>query len=200
MERLVSTAEACELLNLSLQGVHYRIKRGLLKSTKKDGKVFVYIDENNLNNTKASQQDFQNDVRNYYHKEIVKLKDDEIELLKNTIDWLKEKYENEIERLENSQKQVNKVFNDQITLLQKAFNEMREIYKLPNHNENKQINEEPKIISVKDFFIKIRKFDKNDFEIKQILIDRIKNEDKRFIYDKESKTITIFDNDFLDLK
>lgn len=200
MERLVSTAQACELLNLSLQGVHYRIKKGLLKSIKQDGKVYVYIDEDSQKSPKTTHIDFQSELRDFYHQEIVKLKDDEIELLKNTIDWLKEKYELEIERLEKSQKQINQVFNDQISLLQKAFNEMREIYKLPQKETENKAKAEPQLLTVKEFFVKMRKIGKSDIEIKQILIDRIKNGDTRFIYDKFSKIINIVDSDFFDLK
>ena len=45
MERLVTTGEAAQLLGLSLQGVHYRIKSGQLKSLKQGGKTFVYVTE-----------------------------------------------------------------------------------------------------------------------------------------------------------
>ena len=40
MERLVTTSQAAEILGLSLQGIHYRIKKNQLKSLKKDGKTF----------------------------------------------------------------------------------------------------------------------------------------------------------------
>ena len=45
MERLVTTAQAAELLNISLQGVHYRIKSKKLKSIKQGNKTFVYIED-----------------------------------------------------------------------------------------------------------------------------------------------------------
>ena len=45
MERLVTTSQAAEILGLSLQGIHYRIKKEQLKYIKKDGKIFVYINE-----------------------------------------------------------------------------------------------------------------------------------------------------------
>ncbi len=45
MERLVTTSQAAEILGLSLQGIHYRIKKDQLKSIKKDGKTFVYISD-----------------------------------------------------------------------------------------------------------------------------------------------------------
>mgnify|MGYP002363052504 FL=1 len=57
MERLVTTSQAAEILGLSLQGIHYRIKKEQLKSIKKDGKTFVYINDDikieNTKNTKA---------------------------------------------------------------------------------------------------------------------------------------------------
>lgn len=196
MERLVSTAQACELLNISLQGVHYRIKKGLLKSVKQEGKVYVFIDDENISKKpRESNSNFEDDLRDFYHTEILKLKDEEIELLKQTIDWIKEKYEHEISRLEISQEKINKVFNDQITLLQKAFYEMKEVYKI-THIQPKQ---QPKYLSVKDFFIKMREFGKSDFEIKQILIERIKNDDKRFQYNKNTKEIRVLYTNFEDL-
>ena len=48
MERLVTTSQAAEILGLSLQGIHYRIKKEQLKSIKKDGKTFVYIDDKEI--------------------------------------------------------------------------------------------------------------------------------------------------------
>ena len=51
MQRLVTTSEASEILGISLQGVHYRIKKNQLKSEKKDGKLFVYIDEQTIKNS-----------------------------------------------------------------------------------------------------------------------------------------------------
>ena len=52
MERLVTTSEAAEILGLSLQGIHYRIKKNQLKSEKKDGKVFVYVEDTKRINKK----------------------------------------------------------------------------------------------------------------------------------------------------
>ena len=77
MERLVTTSQAAEILGLSLQGVHYRIKKEQLKSVKKDGKTFVYVDDeqntsHNFSNVKvenSKQNNFDNfqsviDVKN----------------------------------------------------------------------------------------------------------------------------------------
>ena len=55
MERLVTTAQAAEILGLSLQGIHYRIKKNQLKSLKKDGKVYVYVDDTQKYNFEESE-------------------------------------------------------------------------------------------------------------------------------------------------
>ena len=64
-QRLVTSAQAAQILNLSVQGVHYRIKNGQLKAIKKDGRTLVYINEqdtistpnNSLNNDISEQKD-----------------------------------------------------------------------------------------------------------------------------------------------
>ena len=48
MKKLVSSSDAAKLLGLSLQGIHYRIKKGQMESMKKDGKTYVYIDESEI--------------------------------------------------------------------------------------------------------------------------------------------------------
>ena len=45
MERLVTTSQAAEILGISLQGIHYRIKNKKLKSIKEGGKTYVYISQ-----------------------------------------------------------------------------------------------------------------------------------------------------------
>ena len=127
MERLVSTVEAAEILGLSLQGIHYRIKKNQLKSVKQDGKVFVYIDENikQVN----SNQNIQNTTIQSSFDKLIESKDEQITLLKKSIKWMRRQYISEIERLEKNQKRIIEVFNSEIKLLQSAFNEMRAIYK-----------------------------------------------------------------------
>ena len=128
MERLVSTAEAAEILGLSLQGIHYRIKKNQLKSVKQDGKVFVYItDEKPQFNTNQITQNTIN-IQSSFDK-ILESKDEQISLLKKSIKWMRRQYISEIERLEKNQKRIIEVFNSEIKLLQSAFNEMRAIYK-----------------------------------------------------------------------
>jgi len=110
---------------------------------------------------------------------------------------MRKQYENEILRLENNQKQTISAYKSEITLLQSAFNEMKKVYTIEHKQNNRNLNIQ--YMGVKDFFLLMRKYNKSDNEIKDILLNRIKNNDKRFIYDSSIKDILIFKSDFLDL-
>ncbi len=197
MERLVTTSEAAQLLGLSLQGVHYRIKSGQLKSLKQGGKTFVYV-------TEFFQQEAKNEIPkeqisagvNEHIETIVKSKDEQISLLKQSIGFIKEQYQNEIRRLEKNQKRIIKVFNSEIKLLQSAFNEMRSIYK-PKLLAAEQTNQ--KFISINDFFLFLKQNNKNNDEIKMVILNCIKQKDPRFIYNKRTKKVLILNTDYSDL-
>jgi len=148
LERLVSTAEAAEILGLSLQGIHYRIKKNQLKSLKQDGKVFVYIDENikQVN----SNQNIQNTTIQSSFDKLIESKDEQITLLKKSIKWMRRQYISEIERLKKNQKRIIEVFNSEIKLLQSAFNEMRAIYK-PQIEEKKEPKKIVNLLQLKNF-------------------------------------------------
>ena len=110
---------------------------------------------------------------------------------------MKHQYENEIKRLEMNQEQIISVFKSEISLLQSAFNEMKNIYALEHKNNNDSSKMD--LIDIKDFFLMMRKYNKTDLEIKSIILDKIKSGDKRFIYSSSSKSIIIYKSDFLDL-
>ena len=196
MERLVSTAEAAEILGLSLQGIHYRIKKNQLKSLKQDGKVFVYIDENikQVN----SNQNIQNTTIQSSFDKLIESKDEQITLLKKSIKWMRRQYISEIERLEKNQKRIIEVFNSEIKLLQSAFNEMRAIYK-PQIEEKKEPNKNSEFITIKEFFAILKRANKSKIEIKGIIFNAVKNGDKRFIYNKVEKRLLILNDNFEDL-
>lgn len=78
MERLVTTSQAAQILGLSLQGVHYRIKNNQLKSIKKSGKTYVYISEHVEDKSKKDEKP----VEIIEIKELIKVKDEQIDLLK----------------------------------------------------------------------------------------------------------------------
>ena len=201
MERLVTTSQAAEILGLSLQGVHYRIKKEQLKSVKKDGKTFVYVDEeqstsHNFSNTKIENQK-QNNFDNF--QSVIDVKNEQIEILKKSMKWMKKQYISEIFRLEKNQNKIIEVFNSEISLLQRAFNEMRSIYKPQIEQNIKTEKQSHDLIKVKDFFILMKRYNKTENEIKAMIFDAIKSGDKRFIYNKVEKKLLILNDDFMDL-
>ena len=127
MERLVSTSQAAQILGLSLQGIHYRIKNNQLKSLKRSGKTYVYISDYLQEQTQTKQENVDDTNK------VLEVKDEQIELLKESMSWMKNQYKDEIVRLEKNQKRIIKVFKSEIQLLQNAFNEMRTIYKTENN-------------------------------------------------------------------
>lgn len=198
MERLVTTAQAAQILGLSLQGVHYRIKKNQLKSIKKAGKTFVYISDHveDKNEVQVELKEVQVDMVN----ELVKAKDEQIVTLKKSIKWMRKQYVSEIGRLENNQKRIIKVFNREIELLQSAFNEMRSIYKPQIINKVDETTEEKeKFISLQDFTLYLKKHNKNERDIKIIIFKSIQKKDRRFIYNKRDKKLLILNEDFSDL-
>lgn len=200
MERLVTTSEAAQLLGLSLQGVHYRIKSGQLKSLKQGGKTFVYVTEFfQENNKEASKNESNASMDNHINERIetiVKSKDEQISLLKQSIGFIKEQYQNEIRRLEKNQKRIIKVFNSEIKLLQSAFNEMRSIYKpqLTSSGDSSL-----RFIPMNEFFLFLKQNNKSDDEIKMVILSCIKRKDPRFIYNKKTKKVLIVNTDYSDL-
>ena len=205
MERLVTTSQAAEILGLSLQGIHYRIKKDQLKSIKKDGKTFVYIsdelkNDDNQNKSKVETSSVKSSSFDSINA-VIDVKNEQIELLKKSMKWMKKQYISEIFRLEKNQKRIIEVFNSEIKLLQSAFNEMRSIYKpqIESNLKNKIDENKADFISVKDFSVLMKRYNKTEQEIKSIIIECIKNADKRFIYNKVEKKLLILNSDFLDL-
>ena len=203
MERLVTTSEAAQILGLSLQGVHYRIKKEQLKSIKKDGKTFVYVDDEQKHDetpTKTKAEPIRQTIHDN-SQAIIDVKNEQIELLQKSMKWMKKQYISEIFRLEKNQKRIIEVFNSEIKLLQSAFNEMRSIYKpqIQQEIKNKTEKESKDFIMVKDFFILMKRYNKTEQEIRFIIFNAIKNADKRFIYNKVEKKLLILNSDFLDL-
>ena len=201
MERLVTTSQAAEILGLSLQGVHYRIKKEQLKSVKKDGKTFVYVDDeqntsHNFSNVKVENSK-QNNFDNF--QSVIDVKNEQIEILKKSMKWMKKQYISEIFRLEKNQNKIIEVFNSEISLLQSAFNEMRSIYKPQIEQNIKTEKQSHDLIKVKDFFILMKRYNKTENEIKAMIFNAIKSGDKRFIYNKVEKKLLILNSDFLDL-
>ena len=199
MERLVTTTQAAEILGLSLQGIHYRIKKNQLKSIKQSGKIFVYITDKMENDSiKVSTTNKTN--QNNEVSLIIEVKDEQIALLKKSHKWMKKQYISEIDRLERNQKDMMSVLNSEIKLLQNAFNEMRSIYK-PQIEELKKTSDSDysKFITLKDFSLFMKRNQKSQNDIKLIILKALKDNDKRFIYNKSDKKLLILNSDFKDL-
>jgi len=210
LKKLVSSNEAAQILGLSLQGIHYRIKKGQLESIKKDGKIFVYVDGTTQTKTQNSSSLSDTATNNYklLEEKIIESKDQQIHLLKKTIKFMKKQYTSEIERLDQNQTQVLQVFQSEVDLLKSAFNEMRNIYRLDHKEQQTQEKKENthiapvesmEFMELKDFFIFMREHNKTDAQTKSIILEKVKAGDKRFIYNKNSKEILIYKSDFLDL-
>ncbi|MBU3015236.1 helix-turn-helix domain-containing protein [Poseidonibacter lekithochrous] len=202
MERLVTTTQAAQILGLSLQGVHYRIKKNQLKSIKQSGKIFVYITDKMENeSTKVSTSNKTN--QNNDVSLIIEVKDEQIALLKKSQKWMKKQYISEINRLERNQKDMMSVLNSEIKLLQSAFNEMRSIYK-PQIEELKKTNDTvfnktSKFITLKEFTLFMKRNHKSQNDIKLTILNAIKDNDERFIYNKSDKKLLILNSNFEDL-
>lgn len=218
MERLVTTSQAAQILGLSLQGVHYRIKKEQLKSIKKSGRTYVYI-TNEMEKTASTTSNINVEaVKNSTQKEnraneehiqsIIEVKNEQILLLKDSMKWMKKQYKSEINRLEKNQKKIVKVFNSEIKLLQSAFHEMRTIYKnqpvplqnfqVANENNTSKSNS-LELITLQEFSVLMKKYNKTQKEIKLIIFKAIQNGDNRFIYNKKEKKLLILKSDFKDL-
>jgi len=202
LERLVTTSQAAQILGLSLQGVHYRIRKNQLKSIKKAGKTFVYVSEDAQPKAQTyTKVQSKSSTTNEQVHAIIEVKDEQIKLLKKSNKIMRKQYIAEISRLEKNQKKIIEVFNSEIKLLQSAFNEMRSIYKpqIQQLSEHHNVINEEKFISLQDFFVIMKRYDKTQQEIKGIIFQAIKRSDNRFIYNKKEKKLLILNSDFKDL-
>ncbi len=219
MERLVTTSQAAQILGLSLQGVHYRIKKEQLKSIKKSGRTYVYITDEmekaasiNKVNVEAVKTTNTQKENEEHIQSIIEVKNEQILLLKDSMKWMKKQYRSEIIRLEKNQKRIIKVFNSEIKLLQSAFNEMRTIYKnqpaqLTNLRDNQAKNsandnfekKDLNLMTLQEFSVLMKKYNKTQKEIKIIIFKAIQDGDNRFIYNKRDKKLLILKSDFQDL-
>jgi len=213
LKQLVSSSEAANILGLSLQGIHYRIKKGQLESIKQDGKTYVYIDSSSIKNQQQNNKKIANNHNNnsssaneqtaYMGELALKSKDEQISILKKTIKFMKRQYTSEIHRLDKNQQKILDVFQSEVDLLKSAFNEMKTLYQIEHKEHQEQSTDTSHQVGVpfmnlKDFFVLMKNYNKTDNQIKALILERIKNGDKRFIYKKDTKEVIIFKNDFLD--
>lgn len=193
MEVLVSTNEAANILGLSVQGIHYRIKTKKLRSIKKDGKTFVYVDQQEIKPRTLEQESTTQFDTN---KEIIKTKDEQISLLKKTLKWINKQHIKEISRLERNHDKVIDTFKSEINLLQKAYNELQKLYKSQN---TKQITYDKPYLSLEEFILLMKQKGKNIKDIKRLILLRVQLNDSRFYYDSALNILQIKNADFNDL-
>jgi len=123
MQQLVKPSEYAQMYGLSRQSVYAKIKRGTLPARKVNGRYYVVVanvEELEIENEK--EETFNEEKIEHVslideYKEIIKAKDETIEVLKNSIKDLKE-----------ANRQITKTLQDEVALLKQAFNEMRTIY------------------------------------------------------------------------
>ncbi len=229
MKKLISSSEAADILGLSLQGIHYRIKKGQLESLKQDGKTYVYLDQDLIQKQttepKQNQRTTPNPKTIYtsneqqtsglldeFQKIALKSKDEQIAILKHTLKLMRKQYKAEIHRLDKNHKQTLNVFQSEVELLKSAFSEMKNIYQLEHkekhrrdiekeilktHRETK--SSQMQLMDIKEFFLYMKRHNKSDSQIKSIILERIKKNDKRFIYNRDTKEVLVYKSDFLDL-
>ena len=121
MQQLVKPAEYAQMHGLSRQSVYAKIKRGTLPSRKVDGRYYVIVasdvtpesDEKPTMEEKIEHVSLIGEFR-----EVLKAKDETIEVLKASIEDLKE-----------ANAQIAQTLQQEVTLLKQAFHEMQNIYR-----------------------------------------------------------------------
>ena len=161
MGKLIKPSEYAKQCGISRQAVYAKIKKGLLKSKKVDGQIFIELDKSvdiQPKNTPVAV-DMQE-----HKKDLIAAKDETIKVLKETIDDLKE-----------TNKLIVGTLKSEVDLLKEAFNEMQQLYR--TQIESLQINVPTQIEHKKN------PIDENSFvDIKELskMLGLSKDERKKF--------------------
>ena len=121
MQQLVKPSEYAKMQGLSRQSVYAKIKRGTLPSRKIDGRYYVIVSEDiqaENDNAPSTDESIEHVTLIEEYREIIKAKDETIEVLKASIEDLKE-----------ANAQITQTLQQEITLLKQAFHEMKAIYR-----------------------------------------------------------------------
>ena len=193
MSKLIKPSEYAKQCGISRQAVYAKIKKGLLKSKKVDGQIFIELDKSvdiKSNNTPNSI-DFQE-----HKKDLIAAKDETIKVLKETIDDLKE-----------TNKLIVGTLKSEVDLLKEAFNEMQQLYRTqieslklrePNRLEYKsEPMDENSFIEIKDLgkSLGLNKEERKKF--KKAATALLKNGDFRFV-EIENELYALKDADYSD--
>ncbi len=167
MEKLMKPAEYAKELGISRQAVYAKIKRGILTAKNVEGKLYIVVDNNNVQETTSSEKETTAPVKratatktntsipatdNKDYKALLKAKDETISVLKGTVKDLKK-----------SNKQISTTLKGEIDLLKEAFHEMRTLYVHQLEQKKSQeaievISEEESVDVEEDRWIGIKKF------------------------------------------
>jgi len=162
MSKLVKPSEYAKQCGISRQAVYAKIKKGLLKSKKVEGQIFIELDSSvNLASVKKSSNNtLQQSIDT---KELIKAKDETISILKNTIEDLKA-----------TNNLIVGTLKGEVELLKEAFGEMQLLYR--TQIEHLKVKTPPKLEQ-------INPIDENDFiDIKELsnILNLTKEERKKF--------------------
>jgi len=115
MSKLIKPSEYAKQSGISRQAVYAKIKKGMLKSKKVDGQIFIEIDKSM--NIKP-KDGFVQTASKEGQKDLIAAKDETIKVLKETIDDLKE-----------TNRLIVGTLKSEVDLLKEAFGEMQQLYR-----------------------------------------------------------------------
>jgi len=154
MSRLIKPSEYAKQSGISRQAVYAKIKKGLLKSKKVDGQIFIELDSSVNISSKRDEP-----IHKMAHKDLLEAKDETIKILKDTIEDLKA-----------TNNLIVGTLKGEVDLLKEAFGEMQQLYR--TQIEHLQIKEPPKlernsVVDVKNYIeikelAKVLNLDKSD--------------------------------------
>jgi hypothetical protein len=141
MQKLLKPSEYAQMYGLSRQSVYAKIKRGILPSKRVDGRYYVIVTSESEPDTHPSEEKkIEPATLIDEYKEIIRAKDETIEVLKASIQDLKE-----------ANAQITQTLQQEIMLLKQAFHEMKTLYQnhaqLP-HTQKKEIETESTTIDI----------------------------------------------------
>ncbi len=161
MSKLIKPSEYAKQSGISRQAVYAKIKKGLLKSKKVDGQIFIELDNSvDISATQKEAQIKASDAQ----KDLISAKDETIKILKETIADLKE-----------TNNLIVGTLKSEVDLLKEAFGEMQQLYR--TQIEHLKVDAPMQIDHKKD------PLEENNFiELKELakILDLSKAERKKF--------------------
>ena len=167
MARLIKPSDYAKEYGISRQAVYAKIKKGLLKAKKVDGKIFIELDDSIIPPQKSV-----NSFIKESNQDLLAAKDETIAILKETI--------NDLKKTNNL---IVGTLKSEVELLKAAFSEMQQIYR--TQIEHLRVKE-PK--QIENFSIA---FKENDFMELKELAKELGIEDKRLFkrFKKAARTM-----------